>query len=185
MFASRLRQAPPTKGMGAIAALSHRDVYGCGWSERVEIDTEGLRYCDVMGIRPRLPSQVYSCNRSSSADYRNIIRNCNRVRDIAARSGEWEISFPEWWAVWLSSGRFGQKGQRPDNYVLCRVGDWGPYRLGNVFVATVRENGSWGGRKPLPDGEVLMQQLRALKATEAAWPHLVRWGFVEMEAACA
>lgn len=64
-----------------------------------------------------------------------------RWRDIP-----WELSFAQWWGIWRASGKWEQRG-RGQGYVMCRQGDVGPYAVGNVFIASARENTSSGTHK--------------------------------------
>jgi hypothetical protein len=56
------------------------------------------------------------------------------------RNIEFKISFEEWWKIWQGSGRWEQRGKGAQRYCMCRVGDEGPYQVGNVFIATNAEN---------------------------------------------
>lgn len=56
------------------------------------------------------------------------------------RGIEWCFTFEEWLAVWVNSGRLAQRGRRPDDYVMARNGDVGPYSAGNVRIIRMREN---------------------------------------------
>lgn len=62
-----------------------------------------------------------------------------RYRGIA-----WEISFPEWWCLWLESGKWEQRGKRIGQYVMSRLKDVGPYKIGNVEIVTCSKNCSDG-----------------------------------------
>jgi hypothetical protein len=42
--------------------------------------------------------------------------------------------------VWLESGHWEERGSGPDQYVMHRVGDRGPYKVGNVFIDTNARN---------------------------------------------
>lgn len=58
----------------------------------------------------------------------------------------WQLSLFEWWTIWQSSGHWKDRGVG-HGYVMCRNGDLGPYAVGNVFIATARENNSETSRK--------------------------------------
>jgi hypothetical protein len=51
-----------------------------------------------------------------------------------------EFTFGEWWGIWLSSGHWGERGCRKDQYCMARNGDTGPYAVGNVRIITNEEN---------------------------------------------
>ena len=64
-------------------------------------------------------------------------------RDFAAartradtRGIAWRMTFAEWWAVWEPHW----PRRHLDHLCLCRNGDEGDYAVGNVHIATVREN---------------------------------------------
>ena len=63
-------------------------------------------------------------------------RNSARRRHIG-----WEITFPEWWAIWSGSGRWEHRG-RGQGYCMARLGDVGPYAVGNVYICTIGQNAS-------------------------------------------
>lgn len=50
------------------------------------------------------------------------------------------LTFEEWWSVWEASGKFSQMGAKLGDYCMCRVGDTGPYVLGNVYIASTHHN---------------------------------------------
>lgn len=54
------------------------------------------------------------------------------------------LDFHVWQWLWLASGKFDQRGNRADNFVMARKGDSGPYAVGNVFFQTVAENAKEG-----------------------------------------
>lgn len=66
--------------------------------------------------------------------------------NAALRGIGWELTLWQWWCIWKASGRWDQRG-RGHGYVMCRIGDTGPYAVGNVFIATAAENSSEGQRK--------------------------------------
>lgn len=53
----------------------------------------------------------------------------------------WEITFPQWWALWQASGKWAQRG-RGYGYCMARVGDRGAYRPDNVYICTAAKNAS-------------------------------------------
>lgn len=89
--------------------------------------------------------------RCSAAD-----RYLNQRTTAFRRGINWEISFSEWLAVWIDSGKWEQRGIGRGTYCMARHGDIGPYRIDNVSIqlneansrdgikiahATVRRNG--------------------------------------------
>lgn len=78
-----------------------------------------------------------------------LIRNLKRPtrafsmqrRNAIQREIGWELNLWQWWSIWQQSGHWHDRG-RGQGYVMCRNGDIGPYSIGNVFIATARENSS-------------------------------------------
>jgi hypothetical protein len=50
------------------------------------------------------------------------------------------LTFKEWWAIWQESGYWNQRGINKGQYVMARLGDLGPYAVGNVRIGTTGEN---------------------------------------------
>lgn len=48
------------------------------------------------------------------------------------------ISFEDWLSVWKESGHFLERS--PTGYVMCRIGDCGPYSKENVYIAHASQN---------------------------------------------
>jgi hypothetical protein len=66
----------------------------------------------------------------------------------------WELTLGQWWKIWQDSGHWIHRGQG-QGYVMCRVGDAGPYAAGNVFIAPSIVNASnANNRSGLPIGVV-------------------------------
>jgi hypothetical protein len=62
----------------------------------------------------------------------------DQKRNAGPRGIEWRFTLPEWWAVWLESGKFDQRGRA--GYVMARHGDSGPYSPENVYICTAGQN---------------------------------------------
>ncbi|MBL3825130.1 MULTISPECIES: hypothetical protein [unclassified Marinobacter] len=60
------------------------------------------------------------------------------------RGIEWRLKFWDWWMIWLDSGKWEQRGKWSDGYCMCRVGDCGPYEVGNVYINTIKHNSTLG-----------------------------------------
>lgn len=61
-------------------------------------------------------------------------------RQASYRGISWEISLLEWLKIWSDSGNFGKRGKSLGYYVMARLGDLGPYKVGNVKIVTCSEN---------------------------------------------
>lgn len=75
-----------------------------------------------------------------------IQRFNEQKRNAGTREIGWELNLWQWWSIWQQSGKWAQRG-RGNGYVMCRVGDVGPYSIDNVFIATGCENTSNQSRK--------------------------------------
>lgn len=62
----------------------------------------------------------------------------------------WEITFPEWLAVWDASGHWSDRGVGIGKYCMSRHGDLGPYKVGNVSIKTNVENNREGIERARP-----------------------------------
>lgn len=56
------------------------------------------------------------------------------------RRVEWQLSFNEWLEVWQQSGRLVDRGRGRGKYCMGRVGDTGPYAVGNVNIIAYEQN---------------------------------------------
>jgi hypothetical protein len=112
------------------AAKHRRDMaslkkWGCSWDEY-----------KALSRGPRSPSMAFIQQR----------------RNARARGVEWQLTLWQWWTIWQKSGHWAGRG-RGSGFGMCRYNDVGPYAVGNVFIATGRENSSRGGsKKGLPVG---------------------------------
>ena len=66
----------------------------------------------------------------------NVHKAGAKRRNIA-----FELSFEEWYDIWLSSGKWEERGKGANGYCMCRYGDKGPYAKDNVYIATNAING--------------------------------------------
>lgn len=62
-------------------------------------------------------------------------------RSAHTRVIEWKLSFREWWDIWQKSGKWDQRG-KGSRYGMARIGDSGPYAVGNVEIITGKQNSS-------------------------------------------
>lgn len=77
---------------------------------------------------------------ADSADFRtcNWRRYLQQRRRARGRGIQWLFTFPTWWAVWVDSGKWSERGRH--GFVMARNGDVGPYSRENVRVITQAEN---------------------------------------------
>lgn len=70
-----------------------------------------------------------------------VLRSFNEQRRNAESRGiGWELTVHEWWRIWEESGKWAERGRGRGRYVMARTGDAGPYKAGNVRIATSDEN---------------------------------------------
>lgn len=58
--------------------------------------------------------------------------NVQKHSAVKKRNIAWEITFEEWYQIWLDSGHWKERGR--GGYVMARHGDKGPYRADNVEI---------------------------------------------------
>jgi len=80
-------------------------------------------------------------------------------RNSANQRGiEWGLSLAQWWDVWQTSGKWELRGRGKGHYCMSRINDENGYRVGNVSILRVEENGrdyqSRGGSKIRKDHNV-------------------------------
>jgi hypothetical protein len=108
---------PKTKDPAKLEANARR-IYGCSRAAALFVN-------GGLPLRQRhTPAMAYTHQRTSAGK----------------RGVEWEISFPEWMAVWLESGRWELRGVGRGRYCMARHGDTGPYKVGNVSIQLATQN---------------------------------------------
>ena len=65
-------------------------------------------------------------------------RYLQHKRGAADRGIEFLLSFEQWWELW--EPHWEKRGTRKGQMCMCRRHDTGPYAVGNVRIATNREN---------------------------------------------
>lgn len=75
-----------------------------------------------------------------------------RTAALNRRKIEWRLPLWQWWTIWRDSGHWHERGVGR-GYMMCRVGDVGPYEVGNVYIGPGVENLSAAAKKcDLPIG---------------------------------
>lgn len=67
--------------------------------------------------------------------YRAFMKHAAHAK---ARGVEWRFGFLEWWEIW--EPHYHLRGSGPDDLVMGRKGDVGPYAPGNVYLTTGKQN---------------------------------------------
>jgi hypothetical protein len=62
------------------------------------------------------------------------------VGNARIRSIPFLMSFDEWCALWIESGKWEQRGWHKGQYVMARYGDKGAYEISNVKICLAEEN---------------------------------------------
>lgn len=57
-----------------------------------------------------------------------------------ARGIVFDLTFEQWWSLWLASGQWENRGRKPLQYCMSRVNDAGGYSVGNVEIKQVDGN---------------------------------------------
>ena len=56
------------------------------------------------------------------------------------RKVEFDLTFDDWYTIWINSGHYPNRGAGKGKYVMSRVNDIGPYKVGNVFIQPFEKN---------------------------------------------
>lgn len=59
-----------------------------------------------------------------------------------SRGIEFLLTFEQWFKIWTDSGHLHERGNRGHQYCMARLGDKGPYAVGNVKIITCNQNHS-------------------------------------------
>lgn len=108
---------------------------------------DNKRMLEKFGVTTSERHDVLSVNREMRRQGRGVYQTPTYAfttqKNNAKRRGiHWGLSFAEWWAIWLASGKWDERGR--GQYGLLRHGNTGPFVVGNVFVGKwKRGRGSW------------------------------------------
>ena len=70
-----------------------------------------------------------------------------RWHAINRRNIEWNLTYEEWLDIWQNSGKMHLRGRGIGKYNMCRIGDTGPYEVGNVYIGAHVDNADHGNHK--------------------------------------
>lgn len=69
----------------------------------------------------------------------------NQRRMAKHRGIEWLFTYKTWCEWWLATGKLHLRGNTKEKpYMMCRIGDKGPYSSDNVYCGTVSNNNQDG-----------------------------------------
>lgn len=84
---------------------------------------------------------IYGCTEDQFEALSAYSKSYQQQRKTALFRGiSWNMTFPEWYSVWLESGHIDHRGTTLGSYCMARTGDVGPYEIGNVRITTVSDN---------------------------------------------
>lgn len=66
----------------------------------------------------------------------------NQRKSAKGRKIEWNLTFPQWYDIWRSSGKLDERGRGQGKYVMARKFDLGGYVAGNIYICLATENNS-------------------------------------------
>lgn len=92
------------------------EVYGCTLSEIIRLNGE------LLVSHKDAKSKKYAQQRKGAG----------------ARGISWEITFPEWVEFW--GEKYNLRGGGKCGLVMCRNGDAGPYKIGNIYLVSCGDN---------------------------------------------
>jgi hypothetical protein len=137
----RVRQVVKSRGVPSKAAQIIRSIAS---AEKKEFQRKGIwdkRCASIYGCTYEIASDLNDGKKFSQPGGRARFYVEQR-RNAIRRGIPWEITFPQWVEVWRESGRWDERGR--SGYVMARVGDSGPYKVGNVEIITQSQNSKDG-----------------------------------------
>ena len=79
------------------------------------------------------------------------------------RNIEWNISFDDWYNIWMQSGKWEQRGRGVGKYCMSRIGDTGPYSKDNVYINECVKNSGDKFRGTKQSLETIAKRSNSLK----------------------
>jgi hypothetical protein len=106
---------------------------------RGEAQRGSLFYSESSVPRLRLSSSEAGKKRTTP-NFMLITKYKRQKKSAEKRGIEFILTYNDWLAIWMKSGKLDKRGRHKGNYVMCRKNDSGPYAVGNVFIATTSDN---------------------------------------------
>jgi hypothetical protein len=120
--------------------------FGC-LSHLGGISVQGrARKAAIVAAKEARCQKVWGCTRRQyltvrrAFGYLPFVRFQGQRNNARKRLISWEITFWEWWTIWQASGKWSRRGRTSGCFVMCRDGDTGPYKVGNVRIASAFQN---------------------------------------------
>ena len=92
------------------------------------------RLSHLVAIPPPKDKRQY---RPTNPDRRRYITHKANAKQ---RGIAFEIEFDDWLQWWKDTGHYHERGNKRGQYVMGRIGDVGPYKLGNIVCIQAQEN---------------------------------------------
>lgn len=108
-------------------AIKREQKYWAGWLPRYQCTRREFR--DIEGCIP-----VKAAVGSLAFKY------YSQKRNSAMRGIKFNLTFPEWWKIWVNSGKIGLMGVGIGKYCMSRFNDCGEYRIDNVAIIESAQN---------------------------------------------
>jgi len=93
-------------------------------------------------VRVRKFMERYGCVPSSVQGVTSRERTLFRAqrRNAFDRGIEFTLTLEQWLSVWVKSGHYHDRGRGQNKFCMGRIGDIGPYAIGNVYITTNSQN---------------------------------------------
>ena len=91
------------------------------------------------------------------------------------RNIPFNLTFEEWLSVWNSSGKLHLRGRGAGKYCMSRIGDTGPYEIGNVFIQSFEGNSSDGHKGKTQNISHVEKRSNALKGKPSGMLGKTAW----------
>ncbi len=134
----RVRQILSREGVCRTQGGSHvRSVVSAIYKHKERKNADG-RYVLTYGCTKEVAESLNGGERVSTKGT-PAYKYAAQRKNAHTRGIEWDITFPEWLAIWKKSGHFDERG-RAKGYCMARYGDSGPYHPDNVEIITIGQN---------------------------------------------
>lgn len=119
------------------------------------------RLSHLLKLEPTLDKrkQVFS-----NPDYRRY--TCHRA-NAKQRGIAFEIEYADWLQWWKDTGHYHERGNKRGQYVMGRIGDVGPYKIGNIICQQAQVNSVAAHLGKTRSAQVRANMSKALKAAHA------------------
>lgn len=92
------------------------------------------RLSHLVGLEPPYEEKRYRVGNPDRKAY-----TCHRA-NAKMRGIEFKLTFEEWFCWWMDTGHYHERGRAVGQYVMGRIGDIGPYELGNIECVQAQVN---------------------------------------------